>query len=95
MKPYFFIRETWKMVGATETYTEKDCPANTIKASSRKIALRKVKKWIEDWVETWKFNAEDNGYKFLGFKTDYKTFARCRIKAYGIDYFYLKVVKCE
>jgi hypothetical protein len=97
MKDYFFIREAWTihLLGRAnvERYTEKDCPANTIKASSKENALGKVKKWIKDWIETWKFNAKDNGYKFLDFKTDYKTFAKCRIKTNeATDNFSLKVV---
>jgi len=96
MKPYFYIREVWKMTSGTETYTEKDCPANTIEANNKRVALNKVRKWIKDWIETWKFNAEDNNYKFLGFITDYKTFAICRIKTdCGTDYFYLKVVEVK
>lgn len=84
------------MTLGTETYNEKTNPvSNIIKASSKKIALRKVKAWIKDWIATWKFNAKDNGYKFLGFTTDYKTFCNLRIAAGGTDYFYLKVIEVK
>lgn len=92
-KEKYYIRERWNMCGDVEKYDEKTTPANTV------IGLKKVKAWIEDWIETWKENAEDNGYKFLGFKTDYKTFARLRIhrgkigEIPMIDNFSLKVIK--
>lgn len=99
MRDYFFIREIWTihLFGKhIEKYDEKSTPANTIKASSKERALRKVGKWIKDWIETWKFNAEDNEYKFLDFKTDYKTFGKCRIRTNeAVDNFSLKVVNSE
>lgn len=92
----YFIRERWNMSGDIEIYTEKDTPANIVKD------LRAVKKWIKDWIRIWKENAEENEYKFLGFTTDYQTFARLRIDRgnfeFGsstikqIDHFSLKVI---
>jgi hypothetical protein len=95
MKKYF-IRETWKISGTIEKHNEKTEPNSNIINS-----LKAVKEWIKDWIETWEENANENEYKFLGFKTDYKTFAKCRIKTgefYGndlIDSFSLKVIKKE
>lgn len=92
----YFIRERWNMSGDIETYTEKDNPTNIVKD------LKGVKRWIKDWIESWKGNAEENEYKFLGFTTDYKTFCRLRIdrgvynfgsaKIKQIDHFSLKVI---
>ncbi len=94
VKDKYFIREEWIMrgiVSGIERYDEKDTPANTV------LGLSKVKKWIKDWIETWKENAEDNNYKFLRFKTDYKTFATCWIRKYkgATDTFKLKVIKAK
>ena len=93
-KTKYFIRETWRVSGCIEKYDEETNPcSNTVDS------LRMIKAWIKNWIETWKENAVENDYKFLGFKTDYKTFAKCRIKTgelFGdslIDTFSLKVVK--
>lgn len=88
----YFIRETWRMhfMGAiaTERYNERTMPSNTVSS------LKDLKTWIVDWIESWEYNAKDNGYTFLDSKTDYKTFARCRIKSdAGVDIFSLKVIK--
>lgn len=91
MKKYY-IRENWHIAGTNEKYNEKTNPTSNVVNS-----LYAVKKWIIDWIETWQENAEDNEYKFLGYNTDYKTFAKLRIKTgelYGtelIDSFSLKV----
>lgn len=85
MKKYI-IKETWRVMGEIEKY---EC---------ERTSLKKVKEYIKDWIETWEENAKENDYKFLGFKTDYKTFAKCRIEAgelFGdpmIDTFSLKVI---
>ena len=89
----YFIRETWRMklFGNTEIekHDEKEHPVTNVCKD-----LKAVKKWIRDWIETWKENAGENEYKFLDFKTDYKTFAKCRIKTgMGIDNFSLKVIE--
>jgi len=90
----YYIRERWNVSGYIEKYDEKTNPVGNSKRN-----LKEVKKFIEDWIETWKENAEENGYEFLGFKTDYRTFARLRIKTGTvgnytfIDRFSLKVVR--
>lgn len=95
-KEYFYIREEWIMRGlfsGIERYDETDTLANIIKASSKKIAIRKVKKWIKEWIETWKENAEDNEYTFKRYDTDYKTYAKLWIKKEdATDTFKLKVI---
>jgi len=83
----YYIRERWKIYGEIETHDETDNPANIVKN------MKEVRKWIKDWIETWKENAEENEYKVSSISTDYKTFARMRIKGDGhIDTFSLKVV---
>ncbi len=78
----YIIKEHWKMADGSEYY------------SANRNTLKKVKEYIKDWLENWKENAEYNDYKFLTSKTDYKTFANCKIKTpYSIDYFYLKIKK--
>jgi len=79
---YYEIREDWRVMFTHEYYF-----------NTRRTLLG-VKKYIKDWIEGWQDNAEDNEYKFLGFKTDYKTFANCRIRTdNGMDYFKIKVIK--
>jgi len=81
------IKETWRVSGQIEKY------------ENERKTLKEAKKYIKDWIESWKENAEDGGYKFLGYKTDSKTFAKCRIKTGDlcgddlIDTFSLKVIK--
>ncbi len=91
MKKYY-IRETWRISGTIEKHNEKTDPNSNIVAS-----LNDVKKWIIDWIETWIENAEENEYIFMGYNTDYKTFAKLKIKTGEfcgidlVDHFSLKI----
>ena len=87
---YYVIEEKWKVMEYYEYYN------NTRKN------LAEVKKYIKDWLSSWKENAEESGGKYIREKTDYKTFARCAIRlekeVSGIGYssydtFNLKVIK--
>ena len=76
-------------IECVEKYDENDTKWNICKKN-------KIKPKIKDWIETWKENAEDNEYKFKGFKTDYKTYCTLKIKTNeGTDTFYLKIVKAK
>ena len=91
-KSRYFLREKWVLhilgIESIEKYDENSTPWNICKD------LKQVKKRIKDWIETWKENAEENEYKFKGFKTDYKTYCTLKIKTdTGTDTFYLKDVK--
>ncbi len=87
------IRETWRVGGVIEKYDERSNPKSNLQKSHSGI-----KKFIVDWIETWKENSKDSDYQFLNSKTDFKTFAMCRIKTGEvlginlIDSFSLKVV---
>jgi len=81
-RKYYEIREKWKIGGEYEYYY------------NVRQNLREVRKFIKEWIESWKENAEENEYKWLGFDTDYKTFAVCRIRTnLGVDTFKLKVIE--
>lgn len=94
MKSKYFIREVWKISGTIDEYNEETNPISNVVNS-----LKAVREFIKDWIETWQENANENEYRFLNFKTDYKTFAKCKIKTgefYGrslVDTFSLKVKK--
>ncbi len=78
----YLIKETWRVNGTIEKYEN----INNTQVD--------VAKYIKCWILSWQFNALDGGYSFLGFKTDNKTFAKCRIKNGDvIDTFSLKVIK--
>ena len=67
--------------------------ANKEYYENEKRNLKEVKKYIKDWIEGWKDNAEENEYKF-SFDTDYKTYAKCKIKTNeAVDTFKLIVIK--
>jgi len=86
---YFEIREDWK-IKFMGRYTHEYY-------FNIRHNLKDVKAYIKDWIETWKDNAEDNEYKFLDSDTDYKTYAKCRIKKpeAGTDMFIIKVIQKE
>ncbi|NIA04052.1 MAG: hypothetical protein GWP09_01750 [Nitrospiraceae bacterium] len=79
---YYEIREDWEVYYQHEYYF------------NIRQNLKEVKEFIEDWIDTWEDNAEDNGYRWLGFETDYKTYAMCRIETDNtIDTFKIEVTK--
>jgi len=79
---YYEIREEWKIGGDKEYYF------------NIRQTLKEVRVFIIDWIETWKENAEENEYHFIGFNTDYRTYARCCIKSdYSRDLFRIKIIK--
>lgn len=67
LKKYWEIKETWRVSGEIEKY------------ETKLSNLKEVASYIKDWIENWQENAEFNGYKFLGFKTDYKKYCKLRI----------------
>lgn len=89
----FYIREKWHLhfMGnyETEIHDEKTDPG-----SNKVTSMKAVKKFIRDWLESWLDNAQDGGHKFLGGETDFKTYARCKIRNESryVDNFELKVV---
>jgi len=79
---HYEIREKWKVAGEYEYYY------------NVRQNLKQVKAFIKDWIESWKDSAKENGYKWLGCETDYRTYAICRIKTdLGTDSFRLKVIE--
>ena len=59
---------------------------------TEKIGLIKVRKYIKSWYEGWKDSVEENEYKMVSFKSDYKTYAICKVKRKShLDTFYLEV----
>ncbi len=64
----YLIKEKWRIYGCIELY------------ENERIGLKAVKKYIKDWLESWQENAEDTDGKYICEETDYKTFARCRIR---------------
>lgn len=69
----YLIKETWRVYGSIEKY-------------DREIeTITEVRKYIKDWIESWQEYAEEKGEKFCGLKTDYVTFAKCKISIQDED----------
>jgi myo-inositol-1-phosphate synthase len=69
MSPRYQIKETWRVWGQIERY------------DSEHKTLAAVKKYIQDWIESWQDQAKESGYKVVMAKTDYKTFAKLKIES--------------
>ena len=78
---YYEIKEIWKVSGVSDDYL-------TIRQN-----LKEVRKYIKDWIDGWKNNAKENHFIWRGARTDNKTYAKCKIEAFGIDTFILKIKK--
>ena len=78
---YYEIREKWKIAGSYEFYF------------NIRQNLKEVRKFIEDWIESWVENANEVNSFVKDIKTDFRTFASCKIGDVDSDSFYLKVIK--
>ena len=58
------IKEVWRVMGEKEHH------------ESDHKTLKEVKKYIQDWVSSWKESAAENEYKIESVKTDELSFAR-------------------
>lgn len=96
MNKVYFIREKWHLSFAgmhdIEIHDEKTNPRSNIVKS-----MAQVRKYIREWLENWDFNANDSRHRFIEGETDFKTYARCKIRneSGGLDKFELVVVNNE